>query len=29
MLLQASANKTTAIVDYEIAWAKLQRSLGK
>ncbi|MFM2133945.1 MAG: hypothetical protein RL156_1226 [Bacteroidota bacterium] len=29
MLLQASANKTTAIVDYELAWAKLQRSLGK
>lgn len=29
LLLQASVNKTTAIVDYELAWAKLQRSLGK
>lgn len=29
MLLQASVNRTTAIVDYELAWAKLQRSLGK
>jgi outer membrane protein TolC len=29
LLLQASVNKTSAIVDYELAWAKLQRSLGK
>ncbi|MFM8568380.1 MAG: TolC family protein [Candidatus Kapaibacterium sp.] len=29
LLLQASANKSSALADYELAWARYQRSLGR